>query len=169
VKLSVDLADDPALINAVLRDPWIAARVRHDGREPGYIDDPNLAYYAARVDGRIAGVFMAIAHSRWEVEVHAALARWATPYGRKLGLMFLDELWSAPDLMRITAPVLATLPSAVNYCHRLGFEREGVKRSACRIDGAAVDVVYLGLLRSEEVSDAAHDRNLVIRRACDLD
>ena len=167
--LSVAPIADPAVINAVLQSPWIAARIRHDTREPGYIDSPNIEYHAARVDGRIAGVFMAIRHSEYELEVHAALARWAIRHGRTLGAMFLDQLWEDLDLLRITAPVLATLPSAVNWCVKLGFEREGVKRSACRIDGEPVDVVYLGMLRSEEPGNAVHNRQLVEGSSQNLD
>jgi len=147
--LTVKLITDAAVINAVLQSPWIADKIRHDSRDPGYIDSPNIEYHAARVGGRIAGVFMAIRHSEYEIEVHAALARWATRHGRALGAMFLAQLWEDGNLLRITAPVLATLPSAVNYCLRLGFQREGVKRSACWINGAPVDVVYLGMLRGE--------------------
>ncbi len=162
--LSVNPIYDPALINAILRDPWIAARLRHDEREPGYIADPNLTYHVAREDGRIAGIFMAIRHTVWEVEVHAALAKWATRYGRDLGRMFLDVLWQEPDLMRVTAPVLSTLPSAANYCRRLGFRDEGVKRAACRIDGAVVNVVMLGMVREES---AAKKPDNLVQAVCD--
>ena len=133
------------MINAVLSDPWIAARIRHDSREPSYIEHPNLSYFAGYDDGRLAGIFTAIRHSAWEIEVHAALGRHAIRRGRVLGREFLAELWRDPELLRITAPVLSTLPSAVNYCRRLGFVDEGVKRRACRQNGVAIDVVYLGM------------------------
>jgi len=131
----------------VLHDPWVVARIRHDDREPGYIEHPALTYTAAFIGEEAVGVFMAIQHSPWEVEVHAALKRKATHYARELGCMFLDRLWQRPELMRITAPVLSTLPSAVNYCKRLGFEVEGVKRRAVKVNGVPADVIYLGLLR----------------------
>lgn len=153
--VSVSVVDDQAVINAVLRDPWIADRIRHDGREPGFIASPAVTYYAARVDNRIAGVFVAIQISAWEIEVHAALARWVTPHGRCLGHEFLAELWDQPELMRVTAPVLATLPSAANYCRRLAFKDEGVKRTACKIDGNPVDVIYLGLTRDDWLASEA--------------
>ena len=138
---------DVAAIHAVLIDPWVAARIRHDGRDPGYIDHPALVYHGAYTEGTLEGVFMAIHHSPWEVEVHAALLRSATRYGREFGRMFLDNLWRDPELMRVTAPVISTLPSAANYCRRLGFQDEGVRRSAVRVGGVPADVVYLGLLR----------------------
>ncbi len=145
--LSVRPIDDAAVINAVLTDPWIAERIRHDGREPGYIDHPAVSYWAAYADASLAGVFMVVRHSTWEVEVHAALARFAVKHGRALGWLFLAELWRDDELLRITAPVLSTLPTAANYCKRLGFRIEGVKRCACRQNGVAVNVIYLGMTR----------------------
>jgi len=140
---------DAARIDAVLTDPWVAARIRHDGREPGHIDHPALTYHGAHVGGALVGVFVVIQHTACEVEVHAALLRSAMRSGRALGRLFLDQLWhDQPELLRITAPVLATLPSAANYCRKLGFVDEGVRRQACRVGGVPTDVVYLGLLRS---------------------
>lgn len=145
--LRVEPTADATAIDGVLTDPWVATRIRHDAREPGYIDHPALTYHGAYIDSALAGVFMAIRHSPWEVEVHAALLRSATWHGRALGALFLDQLWQDPQLLRITAPVLSTLPSATNYCKRLGFEVEGVRRAAVRVNGRPADVIYLGLLR----------------------
>lgn len=147
--LRVAPLDDPAAIDAILIDPWVASRIRHDSREPGYVDHPALTYYGAYVDEALVGVFMAIRHTPEDVEVHAALLREATRHGRALGRLFLSVLWQDEALLRVTAPVLSTLPSAANYCRRLGFEVEGVKRRACRVRGEPVDVVMLGLLRTE--------------------
>lgn len=147
--MKVEPIDDPATIDRILTDPWIADRIRHDAREPGYIDHPALTYHGAFVGGDLVGVFIAIRHSPWEIEVHAALSREATRHGRGLGAMFLASLWSDPELQRVTAPVLSTLPSAVNYCRRLGFELEGVRRRAVQIDGKVADVIWLGLLRPQ--------------------
>ncbi len=138
----------PSVIHDVLTDPWVAQHIRHDAREPGYIEHPAMSYHGAYIDGELAGVFMAIAHTPWEIEVHAALLRQATRHGRALGRLFLDQLWQDAELMRVTAPVLSTLTSAANYCRKLGFQDEGVRRRACRVNGLPVDVIYLGLLRA---------------------
>jgi len=146
--LSIQPLTDPAQIHAILTQPAVAARIRHDDRTPGYIAHPALTYRGAYMDGLLCGLFMSIQHSPWEVEVHAALLPHVIRHARDLGALFLASLWrDQPDLQRITAPVLSTLPSAANYCRRLGFEDEGVRRNAVRVNGALVDVVYLGLLR----------------------
>lgn len=146
--LAIQLLTDPIAIDAILSTPIISNKLRHDDREPGYIDHPALTYHGAYVDGALSGLFMAIQHSPWEVEVHAALKPHVIRQARDLGALFVASLWrDQPDLQRITAPVLSTLPSAANYCRRLGFEDEGVRRNAVRVNGALVHVVYLGLLR----------------------
>lgn len=139
---------DPEAIDAILRHPSVAGKVRHDGREPGYIDHPLVSYHGAYVDRALVGVFVAIRFSRWEAEVHAALLPRATRQGRALGLMFLDAVFADPEVLRCTGYVLSTLPSAANYCRKLGFEHEGTRRSACMVGGQVVDVLVMGLVRS---------------------
>lgn len=146
--LSVQPIDDAGAIDAILTDPWVASRIRHDDREPGYIDHPAVTYYGAYIGDALVGVFIAIRHSPWEVEAHAALLRFAVVHGRDLGRAFIRQVFTDPDVMRITAPVLSSLPSAANFCRRLGFVNEGVRRDAVKIDGVVADVIYLGLLRS---------------------
>jgi hypothetical protein len=135
------------VVNAVLSDPWVAARLSQDGRQPGYIDHPLVSYAAAYANGELLGVFTAIQFTCWEVEVHVALLRHAIHHGRVAGREFLAQVFSDPDVLRVTAYVLATLPSAVNYCRRLGFVDEGCRRHACMVNAAPTDVLVLGMLR----------------------
>jgi RimJ/RimL family protein N-acetyltransferase len=152
--LSVGPINDSDAANAILRDPWVRAKLAQDGREPGYIDHPLVSYHGAHVDGRLVGVFIAVQFTRWEVEVHAALLRAAIPHGRALGRLFLETVFADPDVLRATAYVLGTLPSAANYCRRLGFADEGVRRSACLVGGMPTDIVVLGLVRCAFLSTA---------------
>lgn len=147
--LTVQPLSDPDIIHQIVTDPWIADRLRHDGREPGYIDHPALTYHGAYIGGILAGVFLAIRVSPWETEVHAALLKRAIPYSRDLGALFLAHLWRDPKLLRISAPVMEALPSAGNYCLKLGFELEGFKRDAVVIGGVQCGVYQLGLTRND--------------------
>jgi len=132
----------------VLTDPWVA-RIYHDDRPRGYIDHPAITYYGAYVGSDVAGVLLAIENTPEDIGVHVALRRWATPHGRALGHLFINAVFADHTVQRLTAEVLGTLPSAANYCRRLGFEDEGVRRNACRVDGRLTDVVMLGLLRDQ--------------------
>lgn len=136
---------DRDAINAALQHPAIAPKLRHDARDPGYIDHPQVRYVGAWTDC-FAGVFIAIDVTPWEVEAHVALLPHAVREARALAKLFIARELERPELQRITAKVMATLPSAANFCRKLGFVDEGVMRAACRIDGAPVDVLVLGLL-----------------------
>lgn len=145
--LSVTPIIDSHAISAILCDPWVRAKLAQDGREPSYIDHPLVSYHGAYVGGELAGVFIAVQFTQWEVEVHAALLRSAIPHGRDLGRMFLASVFADPAVLRVTAYVLGTLPSAANYCRRLGFADEGMRRSACMVGGVPTDILVLGLIR----------------------
>lgn len=154
--LALRQCDDPAIVTGILTAPGILERIRHDEREPGYIAHEAVWYWLAWDDAEPVGVFVAIWHGAYEIEVHCAVLSAATRHARTLGAAFLDLLWRDDDLLRITAPVLATLPSAANYCRKLGFVDEGVRRQACKVSGIPTDVIMLGMLRQEWV--AARER-----------
>lgn len=157
MRLTVQPLSDAAAIDAILADSWVRGKIEQDGREPGYIDHPLVSYHGAYTDGALVGVLIAVQFTRWEVEVHAALLKPAVRHGRDLGRLFLDTVFADPVVMRATAYVLGTLPSAANYCRRLGFADEGVRRSACLVGGAPTDIIVLGLLRDDyEASERSH-------------
>lgn len=147
--LSVQPLSDQEQINAILSDPWIAAKLVRDDGAAAFVAHPLLSYHGAYVDGRLVGLFIAVRFTRWEVEVHGALLRPAVPHSRALGRLFLHQVFADPDVQRATAYVVATLPSAANWCRRMGFVDEGRRRDACRVNGAPVDVLILGLTRGE--------------------
>jgi hypothetical protein len=136
------LADADA-IDRILTDPWIAPKLRHDAREPGFIDHPAAHYWGAWVDGELVGVFLAIRASPWEVEVHAGLLRHAVRHSRALAQAFIAEQFADPELLRLTAYVIGDLPSAANWCRRLGFVDEGARRNAVVKSGKVLDVHVL--------------------------
>jgi len=147
--LAVRPTTDASAVNAVLHHPAIASKLHTDDREPGYVEHPALTTYLATIDDAAAGVFLAIRLSRWEVEAHVAILPSYVRRARDLCRLFLKQAFAPSDVQRVTAPVLATLPSAANLCRRLGFLDEGVRRAACRINGYPVDVLQLGLTRND--------------------
>jgi hypothetical protein len=147
--LRLEPTEDAALVDAVLSDPWIADRLRHDGRSPCYLASPAVSYLAAYVGDDLAGVFIAGRIGSYEVEAHVALYRSGTRHGRPLAALFLARAFADPTVLRVSAPVLASLPSSVNFCRRLGFVQEGVKRAACLRDGVPTDLIMFGLTREE--------------------
>jgi hypothetical protein len=147
---------DPEAVNSILHHPAIVAKLRHDGRDPGYINHPLVSYHGAYVGDAPVGVFTAVRFSPWEVEVHVAILSSAIRHARRLCWLFLAQVFADSDVMRVTAYVLGTLPSAANLCRKLGFADEGRRRDACRVHGEPVDVLILGLTRADWSESCLH-------------
>lgn len=152
---------DAALIDRILTAPEIADKVSHDGRSSGYIDHPAVTYWAAEVCGEIVGIFTAIRFSTWEREVHVGILRPGLSRARELSLLFLGHLFSDPQTMRATAYVLGTLPTAANFCRKLGFKDEGRRRDACAVAGNPCDIIILGMTRADRNQALAPSRGVL--------
>lgn len=124
-------------------------RVGYDDRPASPVSHPLASYVSAFVNDMFAGAFLIIRFSRREVEIHSLLYRWALKYSRKLGEMILEMVFATKDVLRVTANVLGNLKSARNFCLKLGFQLEGIKRSVCLIKGKPTDLYILGLLRQD--------------------
>lgn len=141
------LSDQGALAPLFL-DPYIA-RVGHDDRPAAPIEHPDVRYFGARVDGELVGAFMFIESGFIEVDVHALLTRRALPHSRELGRLCLAEAFRDPRIERVTAYVIEGLTAARNYCLKLGFQFEGIRRNACRQNGRLLSVDILGMTRKD--------------------
>lgn len=147
--LAVAELTDRGAIERIFADPWVADKLRREGRDPGFIEHPLVSYFGAYIGDELVGVFTHIQFTRIEVEVHAALLPEALPHSRELGTLFLDSVFADPEVTRATAHIIGSLKSAVNYCLKLGFQIEGVRRDAVVQDRRLWPVVTLGLLRGE--------------------
>ena len=138
------------VVNAILQHPRVAGRIGHDHRPAGHIQHPSVSYLGAYLDGALVGVFTLIESGFVEIDIHAALLPCALPQSRELGRQCLDHIFLRdPDLARATAYVIEGLESAVNFCLKLGFQREGFRRDACMKASRLVGVHVLGITRAE--------------------
>lgn len=137
------------IVESVVCDPYIAERVRHDHRAPGFIQHPDVTYYGAYVGGDLVGVYCVIATGFIEVELHAFLGRTAHVHCRDLARQMFALIFADPEVNRITAPILEGLDSVRNHCARLGFQVEGFRRGAYMKDGKVIGVHMLGLTRAD--------------------
>jgi hypothetical protein len=147
--LSVRPLSDREAIERILSDPWIKPKITRDGREPSFIDHPLVRYFGAYVGEQLVGVFVHIQFTAIEVEVHVALLKEALPHSRKLAALFIDQVFTDPNVTRATAHAIGSLTSAVNFGKKLGFRLEGVRRDACVQNNRLLPVITLGMLRSE--------------------
>lgn len=141
------LADQRAL-SSLYADPYIA-RVGHDHRAAAPIDHPSASYLGAYVDGALVGAFLVIESGYIELDLHALLKRNALPYSRRLGRLCLALAFARSDIQRVTAYVIEDLRSAFNYCMKLGFKNEGMRRDACVKGGKFYGVHVLGMTRND--------------------
>jgi hypothetical protein len=131
----------------VYSDPYIT-KVGHDHRPAAPIKHPAVTYLSAWVGDIFAGAFMAIRFSPIEIELHALLKKTSLKHSRALGLACLEWAFNQP-IQRVTAYIIEGLESAKNYCLKLGFKQEGVRRSACVQGGIIKNVYVLGITRQD--------------------
>ncbi len=124
-------------------------RVSQDHFPAAPIRNPLVQYLSCFADGRFIGAFMAVRITPTEFDMHSLLKREAVEHSRELGFMCMDWAFSDCAVQRLTAPVIRKFGTVINYCLRLGFTIEGVKRNGCYINGEPQHVVQMGLLRSE--------------------
>lgn len=132
----------------ICADPFVA-RAGHDHRVLAPIDSPAVSHLGAYVHDMLVGAFMVVRASTLEMDVHAMLMRQAIPWCRDLGRLCIDWCFSTPAVMRVTAYVADHLLSVRNFCRRLGFVHEGMRRDACQIGGRLVGVHTYGLTRTD--------------------
>jgi len=143
---SVSEGCDGGLLASLYADPYIA-RVGHDHRPAAPIDHPQVTYLSAWVAGSFAGAFLVI-RGAVDFELHALLKREFLPWSRALGRKCLEWAFAHP-INRATVLVIDGLNSARNYCLKLGFKKEGIRRKCCVQGGISKDVHILGMLREE--------------------
>ena len=142
--LSIEETYDEELVNSFYADKFIYNGVKRDGIKACFRSHPAIKYLLCKVDGRSVGFFVVAAGSAIDWEAHVCLSKLAIPYGRQFGSMVIEWIWKQ-GAIRITVPTIKT--STVNFCKRLGFDVEGVRRNGAMIDGTLHDVTFLGLLK----------------------
>jgi hypothetical protein len=153
--LDVKIITDRRAIEWLYADPYIA-RVGHDHQDACYIDSDHAKYFGAYIDDELVGAFLAI-YSGWiEVEIHSLLTKKACANSRNLGKLILEKIFESGFTQRITAYVLENLKSTRNYCIKLGFVDEGMRRDVCYKNGELMGVYTLGLTRKDWEKNGVH-------------
>ncbi len=123
--------------------------VAHDHRGAEPVFAPFAKYLGAYVDGKLAGLFLILESGFIEVDLHAFILRRFVRQARDLGRACLAYVFADGVIQRATAYVIDGLDSAVNYCLKLGFKREGVRRDACLKGGVLRPVHVLCITRAD--------------------
>jgi RimJ/RimL family protein N-acetyltransferase len=112
-----------------------------------------LAWMATADDGRIVGHVQLAIDYRDGVGRLARVAIAPAERGHGYGVQMLERViergFSDPDMERIELNVYSFNTAALRTYEKLGFVREGMRRSSVRVGKERWDTVMMGLLRSE--------------------
>ncbi len=78
---------------------------------------------------------------------------WGEGLGTDCTKFALDYGFNELNLNRITLTVLQTNPRAISLYRKIGFKDEGVLRQAMYKGGRYIDLILMGILRNEYLSD----------------
>lgn len=141
------------VIDLICQDEYVYGAVSTDHRAPSFIQHPCVNYLGAFVNRKLVGAFVLVEASDIEIDLHSMLLKEALPYSRELGTACIAHAFSLPCIRRVTAYVSSARPTVINYCKRLGFQVEGVRKDAESRNGVFFDVVVLGVTRQSWVGN----------------
>jgi UDP-4-amino-4,6-dideoxy-N-acetyl-beta-L-altrosamine N-acetyltransferase len=163
IELRDVLASDREMLRTWRNQPAVA-RFMHSDATIGPADharwfdaamaDPSRRYWIIRVDGADAGLA-----NVYDVDATHSCALWAFYIadpglrGRGVGTYveyrILSYVFDELELNRLGGEVLSFNTAVLRMHDAFGFRREGVLRERIRKGGTFVDVVLIGMLRSE--------------------
>jgi RimJ/RimL family protein N-acetyltransferase len=111
------------------------------------------AWMATTDDGRIVGHVQLVTDRRNGIgrvaRVGIAPAERGHGYGIQMVRSVVDEAFSDPNIERVELNVFSFNTAALRAYEKLGFVREGLRRSSARVGSERWDTVIMGLLRSD--------------------
>lgn len=108
-----------------------------------------VKYYSCYVNGNFVGCFLEIMRSPIESEVHSLLFKKAAKYCRELARIFIRQLFESKPIVRVSTQVMQIHKSVINFCLKIGFVFEGIKKNADLKDGKLQDLILFRILRNE--------------------
>jgi len=147
--LRIELGITKEHLDLVYNDSYILENLSQDNRKIEPIINPLVTYYSAFNGDEFMGCFMHIKFTIYEVELHSLLLKKAIKNSRTFGKMIIDETFKDETVLRITANIIGDLKKSINYCKKLGFRQEGIKKHSILKNGIITNVNILGLTREE--------------------
>lgn len=141
-------------LERIYRDQKIQKAIDHDHKSnKGVIDHPLATYWLVKVDDIIVGAYLFVWVSALEFEIHSLLLDSALKHSRTICSTVIGILFNSnPTLQRITAPIISNLQTVVNYCTKIGFTIEGIRRDAVSQNNVLRSIVIMGITRSDFIN-----------------
>ncbi len=137
-------------LTAIYTDSYIKNAIKQDNTEFLPIKHHLVTYYKASIKDKFAGAFLSIAFSQSEIELHSLLFKDSIKYSRQLGKMIIDKSFNDNNkIQRITVLIIDGLNTAKNYCEKLGFKLEGIKRNSYLKNKEYKDVFIYGITKKD--------------------
>lgn len=148
--MNIEIKINPSihLLRELYDDEYIR-RAAHDDRkfEP-IINNQFVEYYSVYINDIFIGAFVVIKQSSVEFEIHSLLYKWAVQYSRDAGRAIIEKLFNENEsLHRLTTYIIQGLESTVNYCKKLGFEIEGIRKQSCKVNGELRNIYMMGYIK----------------------
>lgn len=131
------------------------ATMRKDSADQGLPDNKGFGFgIRALADDRLLGfTYLSIAswvhRDAWVAIGLGARDDWGKGYGTEAMRLTLRFAFEELNLHRVTLSVFGNNARAMRSYEKAGFRPEGRMRGAMRRDGERIDIVYMGVLRSE--------------------
>lgn len=135
-------------INIVYNDNYILNAIKQDNKEITAINHPLVEYISCFNNNEFLGCFIKIRQSEIEIEGHSLLLKKGIICSRKLLKLFMNYCFNE-NIERMTTFIPANLKTVINYCLKMGWSIEGIKRKAIIKNNKLEDVVMMGILRKE--------------------
>lgn len=152
--MAVCISDNvtPTMVEDTYSGNYIIDRISTDSATPSYIDHPLAQYYSVWNNEIFLGLILCIRYNQYEIEMHSLLKKESITYSREIGNIIINKMFEDQDILRITAPVQGDLKSTMNFLEKIGFVKEGIKKSAIIKKGIITDMYIYGITRLQRES-----------------
>lgn len=120
-----------------------------DNRPLSPVLHPLATYLTMTVSGVFAGAYLLIRHTALEFEIHSLLKKKFVQYSRGFVQIALAWAFSHKEVERVTAYVTSDMNTVKNFCLKVGFQLEGIRRNACLKSGKLCDIYMFGIVRAD--------------------
>lgn len=145
-------SSDIALIESVIKDPEIFARISEDGVSIEDYEIPeNVTYLLILKDTEIIGTWCIYPTNKTTLNIHCNILESHRHHGKEAGKLILEWFVDRTSInyQKLNAEIPLIYPEVYHYTKKFGFKDEGINRKSISKQGELVDQWRLGITRDE--------------------
>ncbi len=145
-------SDDYNLINSILNDPELYKTIAEDSEvkcgEFETLESDHVYYLLPITPDGVAGVFIVHPDSGASHKIHAnILKEYRKKYSKDACEEVVRWVWANTRIEKLNCDIPVIYPNVIDRAKACGFVEEGVRTHSYLKNGAACDVMLLGLKR----------------------